>query len=137
MASSTGMLSATTLTVSVLGYGCASPIAVLLWHHLEPTLEGVKAGWPFGMRRGMRQVRFSSAIFALLAGVSAARAEPVCDAPTEEGYRVELSMEITGVTEGEPYRSGPDWIVERTTTVLPLRSNCTPVGSYTGPCPPK
>jgi hypothetical protein len=113
----------------------------------------------------MRQVRFSSAVFALLASLSAARAEPVCDPPTEEGYRLVLSMEITGVTDGEPYQSGPDWIVERTTTVLPLCSYFTPVGSYslrsysldpekktervmlchgdqrvgsyTGPCPPK
>jgi len=65
-----------------------------------------------------------------LAGLSAVRAEPVCDAPTEEGYRVVLSMEITGVTDGEPYQSGPDWIVERTTTLLPLCSYFTPVGSY-------
>jgi hypothetical protein len=78
----------------------------------------------------MRQVRICSTVFALLAGVAAVRAEPVCDAPTEEGYRVELSMEIAGVTDGEPYRSGPDWIVERTTTVLPLCSYFSPVGSY-------
>ena len=113
----------------------------------------------------MRQVRFSFAVFALLAGLSAAQAGPVCDAPSEEGYRVVLSMETTGVTDGEPYQSGPDWIVERTTTLLPLCSYFTRVGSYslrsysldpekktervmlchgeqrvagyTGPCPPK
>jgi len=75
-------------------------------------------------------VRFSSAVFALLASLSAARAERVCDPPTEEGYRLVLSMEITGVTHGEPYQSGPDWIVERTTTLLPLCSYFTRVGSY-------
>ncbi len=113
----------------------------------------------------MRQVRCCFAVFALLAGFSAARAEPVCDAPSEEGYRVMLSMEVTGVIEGEPYQSGPDWIVERTTTLLPLCSYFNRVGSYslksysldpekktervmlchgeqrvagyTGPCPPK
>ena len=53
-------------------------------------------------------MRFSFAAFALWAGLSAARAEPVCDAPTEEGYRVVLSMEITEVTDDEPYQSGPD-----------------------------
>ena len=78
----------------------------------------------------MRQVRFSSTIFALLAALSAAPAAPVCDAPTEDGYRVQPSMEITGVTDSEPYQSGPDWIVERTTTLLPLCSYFTPVGSY-------
>ena len=113
----------------------------------------------------MRQVRCCVAVFALWAVLSAARAEPVCDAPTEEGYRVVLSMETTGVVDGEPYQSGPDWIVERTTTLLPLCSYFTPVGSfslrsysldpyktaervtlchgesavapYAGPCPPK
>ena len=113
----------------------------------------------------MRLVRICSAVFALLAGVSGVQAQPVCDPPTEAGYRVELSMEVTGVTDGEPYQSGPDWIVERTTTVLPLCSYFSPVGSYslrsysldpekktervmlchgdlrvgsyTGPCPPK
>jgi hypothetical protein len=110
-------------------------------------------------------VRLSFAAFALLASLSAARAEPVCDAPSEEGYRVMLSMEVVGVTDGEPIQSGPDWSVERTTTLLPLCSYFTRVGSYslrsysldpekktervmlchgdqrvgsyTGPCPPK
>ena len=113
----------------------------------------------------MRRVRCCFAVFAVLAGCSAVRAEPVCDAPGEEGYRVVLSMEVTGVTDGEPYQSGPDWIVERTTTLLPLCSYFNKVGSYslksysldpekktervmlchgdqrvgsyTGPCPPK
>ena len=110
-------------------------------------------------------MRLSFAAFAFLAGLSAARAEPVCDAPSEEGYRVMLSMEVVGVADGEPIQSGPDWIVERTTTLLPLCSYFTRVGSYslrsysldpekktervmlchgdqrvasyTGPCPPK
>jgi len=110
-------------------------------------------------------VKSSVAVFALLASLSTARAEPVCDPPGEEGYRVVLSMEVTGVADAEPYQSGPDWIVERTTTLLPLCSYFNKVGSYslksysldpekktervmlchgeqrvgsyTGPCPPK
>jgi hypothetical protein len=78
----------------------------------------------------MCQVRFCSAVLALLAGLCAARAEPVCDAPGEEGYRVVLSMEVTTVADGEPYQSGPDWIVERTTTLLPLCSYFNRIGSY-------
>ena len=39
-------------------------------------------------------------------------------------------MEVTGVTDGAPYQSGADWMVERTTTLLPLCSYFNPVGSY-------
>jgi hypothetical protein len=90
--------------------------------------------------------------------------QPVCDA-AEEGYRVVPSVEVAGVQDGAPYRTGADWMVERTTTLLPMCSYFTPVGSYslrsysldpykttervtlcrgesavapyTGPCPPK
>jgi hypothetical protein len=117
----------------------------------------------------MHLVRFSPAVFALIASLfaaslAAARAEPVCDAPTEGG-RVVLSMEVAGVKDSAPMRDGADWVVERTTTVLPLCNYFSPVGSYslksysldpenktervticragaavapyTGPCPPK
>ena len=66
--------------------------------------------------------------------------------------------------DGAPYRSGSEWMVERTTTLMPLCSYFSPVGSYslksysldpsrrpnasrcvmaiagrryTGPCPPR
>ena len=81
----------------------------------------------------MHPVKWSPA-FALIASLSAASlsaawAEPVCDAPTEGG-RVTLTMEVTGVSDSAPVRSGADWVVERTTTVLPLCNYFSPVGSY-------
>ena len=82
----------------------------------------------------MHLVRISPAVFALIASLfaaslSAARAEPVCDAPTEGG-RVVLSMEVVGSKDSAPMRTGADWVVERTTTVLPLCNYFSPVGSY-------
>jgi hypothetical protein len=78
----------------------------------------------------MRSLAFSPAVFVLLGSLAAARAEPVCDAPSDAGYRVQLSMEETGVTDGAPYAVGADWVLDRTTTLLPLCSYFTPVGSY-------
>ena len=40
------------------------------------------------------------------------------------------SVEVTGVKDGAPYRAGADWLVERTTTLLPLCNYFSPVGSY-------
>ena len=77
----------------------------------------------------MCPVRFSPAVFALIASLAAARAEPVCDAATEGG-RVVLSMEVVGVSDGAPVPAGADWVVERTTTILPLCNYFSPVGSY-------
>jgi hypothetical protein len=82
----------------------------------------------------MHPVRFSPAVFALIASLSAAslaaaRAEPVCDPPAD-GDRMLLTMEIAGVSDGAPVQSGADWTVERTTTLLPLCNYFSPVGSY-------
>ena len=79
----------------------------------------------------MQNVKLWSVIFIVwAAGLSAARAQQVCDAPSEEGWRVVLSNEVTGVKDGAPYRSGPDWMLDRTTTLLPLCNYFSPVGSY-------
>jgi hypothetical protein len=77
----------------------------------------------------MRHVRLSPAVFALIVSLAAARAEPVCDAATEGG-RVVLSMEVAGVSDSAPVRDGGGWVVERTTTLLPLCNYFSPVGSY-------
>src|SRR5436853_105165 len=101
----------------------------------------------------------------VISAVYPARAQHKCDAPAEEGYRVVPSVEIAGVEDGAPYRAGPDWVLERVTTLLPMCSYFSPVGSfslksysldpykttervtlctgesavapYAGPCPPK
>ena len=40
------------------------------------------------------------------------------------------STEVTDVNDGAPYQAGADWMVERTTTLLPLCNYFSPVGSY-------
>jgi hypothetical protein len=59
-----------------------------------------------------------------------ARAQHACDAAMEQGERVVPSREVTGTSDGMPFRDGADWLVERTTTVLPFCNYFTPVGSY-------
>jgi hypothetical protein len=76
----------------------------------------------------MRCVKFCSVVFSVICA-TAARAEPVCD-PADAGSRVMLSMEVTDVKDGAPYRSDVDWMLDRTTTVLPLCNYFSPVGSY-------
>lgn len=93
------------------------------------------------------------------------RALPTCEPPTEPGERVVASDEVTGVKDSAPYRAGGGWMLDRTTTLLPMCSYFSPVGSfslksysldpfektehvmlcranapvapYVGPCPPK
>ena len=66
----------------------------------------------------------------MLAAAGPSVAEPVCDPPGEEGYRVVPSLEVTGVKDGAPYRTEAGWMVERTTTLLPFCNYFSPVGSY-------
>ena len=40
------------------------------------------------------------------------------------------SIEVTDVSDGAPYQAGADWLVERTTQLLPLCNYFSPVGSY-------
>ena len=66
----------------------------------------------------------------LVAALSPARAQHVCDAPGDDGSRVLPSVETTDVKDGAPYREGGDWLVERTITLLPMCNYFSPVGSY-------
>jgi hypothetical protein len=61
---------------------------------------------------------------------AAARAQHACDAAGEEGWRVVASDEVAGVKDSASYRAGGDWVVDRTTTLLPLCNYFSPVGSY-------
>ena len=122
------------------------------------------AGVGNGRRIGSARIGGMLAAVWLSFAPLSAWAQPVCDA-AGEGYRVVPSIEVAGVQDGEPYRAGADWMVERTTTLLPMCSYFTPVGSfslrsysldpyktaervtlchgesavapYAGPCPPK
>ncbi|MCX7314029.1 MAG: hypothetical protein WCG92_02540 [Hyphomicrobiales bacterium] len=70
------------------------------------------------------------AVTALAVFAGAAQAQPACSPPPEEGYRLEPSLEVIGVTDGAPYRSDVDWMLDRTTRLLPLCNYFSPVGSY-------
>ena len=86
-----------------------------------------------GSRRlGSRHVKCWPVFFSLvtLGFVGAAHAQHACDAPPEPGYRVMPSLEVVGATDGAPYRARGDWVVDRTTTLLPLCDYFSPVGSY-------
>ncbi len=66
-------------------------------------------------------VRISAVLAAVcfLFAAPSAFAQHACDA-AEEGYRVVSSVEIAGVEDGAPYRAGADWVLDRTTTRLPM-----------------
>jgi hypothetical protein len=116
-------------------------------------------------------MRKALAICSMLAATGAgmlapsARADHSCDALGEPGWSTVPSHEIVNVADGPPYQAGDDWVVDRTTTVLPLcnyinasgnyslrsyslspegkiervmicRGNAA-VAPYAGPCPPK
>jgi hypothetical protein len=70
------------------------------------------------------------AVAWLAIGAGAAHAQHACDAAEEEGWRVVPSTEVTDVKDGAPFAAGADWVVERTTTLLPFCNYYSPVGSY-------
>ena len=59
-----------------------------------------------------------------------ARAQHPCDAAGDVGWRVLASSEIVGVKDSAPFRFSGDWVVERTTTLLPLCNYFNAVGNY-------
>jgi hypothetical protein len=78
-----------------------------------------------------------SAAFAmtLLAALATARTEAAsarhaCDAIGEEGWKVVATSEIVDVRSSAPYRVGADWVVDRTTTLLPLCNYFNHAGNY-------
>ena len=63
-------------------------------------------------------------------GPRAALAQHACDAAGDEGWRVLVSTEIVGVKDSAPFRAGGDWVVDRTTTLLPMCNYFNSVGNY-------
>lgn len=53
-----------------------------------------------------------------------------CDPVTEEGWSVVPERQTLSETDGTPYRVGPDWYVDRTTTVLPFCHYYNSIGIY-------
>lgn len=63
---------------------------------------------------------------------SPARAIPVCDPVTDEGWNVAATDEVAGLSDGAPYQEAGsrDWYVDRTTELLPTCSYFNPIGIY-------
>ena len=61
---------------------------------------------------------------------SVPRAEHVCDAIGDEGWRVVATSEIAAVKDGAPYQADGDWVIDRVTTVLPLCNYFNAAGNY-------
>ena len=74
------------------------------------------------------RVLLVAAAVALLS--PSARAAHSCDALGEPGWSTVPSHEIVNVADGAPYQAGGDWLVDRTTTVLPLCNYINAAGNY-------
>jgi hypothetical protein len=59
-----------------------------------------------------------------------AYADHSCDALGEPGWSTVPSHEIVNVADGPPYQAGGDWLVDRTTTVLPMCNYINAAGNY-------
>ena len=76
-----------------------------------------------------RRIRAALAV-CLFVATSPARAQHACDRVEDAGWRVVASNEVTGVKDGAPYQAGGDWVVDRTTTLLPLCNYFNAIGNY-------
>jgi hypothetical protein len=65
-----------------------------------------------------------------LATATTAGAQHACDPVEDAGWRVLATTEITSVKDGAPYPVDGDWVVDRTTTLLPLCNYFNAIGNY-------
>src|SRR5258708_25613735 len=61
---------------------------------------------------------------------AAVAAEHKCDPVTDAGWSVVPEREVLSQTDGAPYQSGTDWLVDRLTTVLPFCHYFNSIGVY-------
>jgi hypothetical protein len=61
---------------------------------------------------------------------AAVAAEHKCDPVTDAGWSVVPEREVLSQTDGAPYQSGTDWLVDRVTTVLPFCHYFNSIGVY-------
>jgi len=85
--------------------------------------------------------RFSVFLFAIAASVASAatcgravaqpnhKCDPL-DPVSDTGWSVVPSLETVGQVDSAPYRSGADWFVDRTTTLLPFCNYYNEIGIY-------
>jgi hypothetical protein len=80
------------------------------------------------MRSSPFILAMTSCVLLMLPGIAAA--QHACDDIGDEGWRTVPSVEVAGVEDGKPFEAGGDWLVERTTTLLPLCNYINAVGNY-------
>jgi len=61
---------------------------------------------------------------------AAVAAEHKCDPVADAGWSVVPEREVLSQTDGTPYQSGTDWLVDRVTTVLPFCHYFNSIGVY-------
>jgi hypothetical protein len=61
---------------------------------------------------------------------AAVAAEHKCDPVTDTGWSVVPEREVLSQTDGVPYQSGTDWLVDRVTTILPFCHYFNSIGVY-------
>jgi hypothetical protein len=88
-----------------------------------------------GVRRGAVVAKSATLAAAWLAAFASLRSEVApaqhaCDAIGEDGWKVIATDEITDVKDSDPYRVGDDWVIDRTTTRLPLCNYFNGAGNY-------
>jgi len=70
------------------------------------------------------------AVAAVAMSGGAGAVEHKCDPVTDAGWSVVPEREVLSQTDGAPYQSGTDWLVDRVTTVLPFCHYFNSIGVY-------
>src|SRR5258707_5682324 len=84
---------------------------------------------------GAKMIAVAVAVLTVSAiSKAAAAAEHKCDPVTDAGWSVVPEREVLSQTDGAPYQSGTDWLVERVTTGLPFCHYFNSIGGLQ-PCP--
>jgi hypothetical protein len=78
----------------------------------------------------IRLLRSAWVALLVLFAVGVGQAQHACDAPGEDGWTVTASVETAEVKDSAPYPAGDEWVVDRTTTLLPLCNYFNAVGTY-------
>jgi hypothetical protein len=80
---------------------------------------------------GVKMTAVAVAALALSAISEAAiGVEHKCDPATDAGWSVVPEREVLSQTDGPPYQSETDWLIDRVTTVLPFCHYFNSIGVY-------
>jgi hypothetical protein len=77
-----------------------------------------------------RIIAVAIAALAASATPSASAAMHKCDPVTDEGWSVAAERQTLSQNDSAPYQAGPEWLVNRVTTVLPFCHYYNSIGVY-------